>query len=129
MNTSRILLYIDASINLALGCILIVYPASVVSALGVPETVSAFYPSILGAVLFGIGIALVIENIKGTGLGLLGAVSINLSGGIILGGWLLFGGLQIPTRGFVFLWTLVVLLVGISSVELLALLRKMKKEG
>ena len=124
MKTSRRLLYIDAGINLVLGCILVVFPAPIVSLLGVPETQPAFYPSILGAVLFGIGIALVVENIKGKGLGLLGAVSINLSGGIVLGTWLLFGGLQLPTRGWVFLWALVVLLVGISTVELLAQLKK-----
>lgn len=124
MTSSRTLLFIDAGINLALGCILIVFPAPIVSLLGVPETQSAFYPSILGAVLFGIGIALVVENIKGKGLGLLGAVSINLSGGIVLAAWLLFGGLQLPIRGWVFLWALVVLLLGISTVELLAQLKK-----
>jgi len=124
MTTSRRLLYIDAGINLVLGCILIIFPSSIVGLLGVPETQTAFYPSILGAVLFGIGIALVVENLKGNGLGLLGAVSINLSGGLVLGTWLLFGGLQIPLRGHLFLWSLVVLLVGISAFELIARLEK-----
>ena len=119
MNASRLLLFIDTVINLVLGCLLVTFPASVVSALGVPGAESAFYPSILGAVLFGIGIALLIEIVKGRGLGLMGAVSINLCGGIVLGGWLLFGGLHLSVRGYVFLWALVALLVGVSAIEFL----------
>lgn len=71
MNTLRLLLFIDAVINLVLGCLLVTFPGSVVSALGVPGAESAFYPSILGAVLLGIGIALLIEIVKGRGLGLM----------------------------------------------------------
>ena len=123
MNASRLLLFIDTVINLVLGCLLVTFPASVVSALGVPGSDSAFYPSILGAVLLGIGIALLIEIVKGRGLGLMGAVSINLCGGIVLGGWLLFGGLHLSVRGYVFLWALVALLVGVSAIEFLVQIR------
>ena len=119
MNALRLLLFIDTVINLVLGCLLVTFPASVVSALGVPGSDSAFYPSILGAVLLGIGIALLIEIVKGRGLGLMGAVSINLCGGIVIGGWLLFGGLHLSVRGYVFLWALVALLVGVSAIEFL----------
>jgi len=123
MNTLRLLLFIDTVINLVLGCLLVTFPGSVVSALGVPGAESAFYPSILGAVLLGIGIALLIEIVKGRGLGLMGAVSINLCGGIVLGGWLLFGGLHLSVRGYVFLWALVALLVGVSAIEFLVQIR------
>jgi hypothetical protein len=115
-----ILLTADAIINLLLGILLIIFSPEIVSALGVPVSDSAFYPNILGAVLFGIGIALLIERFKGSsGLGLLGAVSINICGGIVLAAWLVHGSLEIPLYGKIFLWSLVLLLVGISSLELL----------
>ena len=118
------LLTVDAIINLVLGALLLVFPSGLVAALGIPESRPAFYPSLLGSVLVGIGIALLIERLQGTaGLGLEGAVSINLCGGAVLAGWLLFGSLSLPTRGQVFLWALVVVLVGVSALELVALVR------
>ena len=59
---SSALLTVDAIVNLVLGSLLIVFPTGLVSLLGVPAAEPAFYPSILGAVLFGIGIALLIER-------------------------------------------------------------------
>jgi len=119
--SSNVLLTIDAVINLVLGILLVIFPKNLVAVLGIPNTDSAFYPSILGAVLFGIGIALVYERYRGfNGLGLAGAISINMSGGVVLAGWLLSGRLMLPLRGLVFLWALVIILIGISSFELLA---------
>ena len=120
MKAGSFLLLIDAMINLALGVLLVFFPSSLVAALGVPTAEPAFYPSILGAVLFGIGIALLIGRSNGSGLGLVGAVSINLCGGIVLGLWLVLGNLQLPFRGFALLWGLVAILVGISVIEILA---------
>ena len=117
MKTSPLLL-VDASINLVLGVLLITFPGWLVSFLGIPDAVPGFYASILGGVLFGIGIALLIQFFQDAGgLGLTGAVSINLCGGIVLAGWLIFGNLHLPLRGQVFLWALVILLVGLSSFE------------
>ena len=122
MAQRKTLLIIDGLINLALGIVLLLFPSSLVAFLGVPGTEHSFYPNILGGVLFGIAIALFLESqsTSGTtsGLGLLGAVVINLSAGLVLGAWLLWGDLELPLRGTVFLWSLVVLLVGISSIEL-----------
>ena len=120
MQSERLLLLIDAIINLLLGILLIFFPSSLVYALGVPAAPSAFYPSILGAILFGIGVALLVQRRFGSGLGLYGAISINLCGGIVLGFWLIFGNLELPFRGLVFLWVLVAVLVGISTIEILA---------
>ena len=112
------LLLVDASINLVLGVLLIIFPGWLVSFLGIPDAVPGFYAGILGGVLFGIGIALLIQFFQDAGgLGLTGAVSINLCGGIVLAGWLIFGNLHLPLRGQVFLWALVILLVGLSSFE------------
>ena len=118
------LLIIDGILNLALGALLIFFPDNLVSALGVPGATPAFYPNILGGVLFGIGIALLIEqknqHHEGIGLGLGGAIAVNLCGGLVLAAWMLFGGLSLPLRGSVFLWTLVVLLMTISLAELIS---------
>jgi hypothetical protein len=54
------------------------------------------------------------------GLGLAGAIAINLCGGLVLLGWLIFGNLNLPLRGNLFLWLIAIILVGISSVELIA---------
>ena len=104
-----------------LGILLLPASPSVANFLGVPPVEPGFYPSILGAVLFGIGIALLIETLKGdrkfSGLGLYGAIAINLCGGIVLAIWLIFIELHLPLRGIIFLWTLVFLLIIISVIE------------
>jgi hypothetical protein len=116
-------LIIDAIINLVLGILLLLFPL-VYDFLGVPESNTNFYPNILGAALIGIAIALSIEAFrkeksKYIGLGLIGAISINMCGGIVLTLWLIFGELTIPLRGKIFLWTLAFILIIISSVELI----------
>ena len=91
----------------------------------------SFYPNILGAILFGIGIALLIEYRRTgefIGLGLGGAVSINMMGGIVLFFWLAFGNLNIPAHGKIILWILDVVLIGISSMELIAYMNKKQTE-
>jgi hypothetical protein len=50
-------------------------------------------------------------------LGLGGAIAINLCGGLVLAVWLLSNKLSLPLRGQIFLWSLVMLLVGISVLE------------
>jgi len=64
VNSSPLLL-IDAIINLALRVLLVVFPDSLVAALGIPGAIVGFYPSIFGAVLIGTGISLIIERIRG----------------------------------------------------------------
>ncbi len=120
----------DAAINLILGILLMAFPAKLVKVLGIPMADLSFYPAILGGVLFGIGLALLVECYRRTnrfiGLGLAGAVLINLCGGFVLAFWLLWGQLNLPVRGLIFLWTLVVLLIGLSLLEGLAHLKKIE---
>lgn len=129
MPKSKILL-IDALINFVLGVLLVVFPRSIVHALGVPTTETAFYPSILGGVLVGIAVALIVEYRRKrpgpVGLGLAGAVAINLCGAAVLVGWLVWGGLDIPFRGRVFLWVLAAGLVIVSGSELIFIVRATK---
>jgi hypothetical protein len=123
MKPSKAILIVDAAINLILGFLLLAFSPQVVQLLGVPPAEHNFYPNILGGVLFGIGIALLIECFRRSGslvgLGLGGAVAINLCGGLVLIAWLIFGQLDIPIGGRVFLWTLAAILMVVSSIELL----------
>ena len=119
-----LLLTIDGIINLALGILLLLFPLGIAELLGVPQSTVNFYPTILGAVIFGIGIALLIEryghtrNIRGLGLG--GAIAINLCGAIALLVWLVSTPLNIPLRGYVMLWSIAVIVLLIGIIEILA---------
>jgi hypothetical protein len=124
----RSLLKVDATFNILLGILLMAFPSSLVKALGIPLTDQSFYPTILGAVLFGIGLALLIECFWGSGrfrgLGLGGAIAINLCGGSVLAIWLLSDKLILPLRGQILLWFLVLLLIGLSLFEGIAHVRR-----
>lgn len=115
------LLKADAAVNLILGILLMAFPAGLVKALGMPPADPSFYPSILGGVLLGIGLALLIEchwkSGRFNGLGLGGAIAINLCGGFVLAAWLLSDDLTLPLRGQILLWFLVLLLIGLSLLE------------
>jgi hypothetical protein len=118
----KITLLIDAIINAVLGVLLLAFNRGIAEFLGVPYSESYFYPNILGAVFVGIALALIIEafrkNPEITGLGLVGAVCINMCGGLVLFLRLVFGNLGLPPQGAVFLWALAILLPVISGVEL-----------
>ena len=117
-----LLLTIDSLVNLLLGVLLVVFPRDLISFLGIPAPSSAFYPSLLGAVLFGIGIALWMERgadrarVRGLGLG--GAVVINLCGALVLSAWLLFGDLSLSIKAAAVLWGIVAVLTVVSLAEI-----------
>jgi hypothetical protein len=121
----KLLLIIDSIINLILGIILLLFPLGIASYLGIPESELAFYPTILGAVLLGIGIALLIElnnaSSKFSGLGLGGAIVINLLGSIVLLIWLIFTDLHIPTHGKFLLWIIGLSVFSIAVFELIVI--------
>jgi hypothetical protein len=79
-------------------------------------------------VLFGIGLALLVECYRKSnrfvGLGLGGAIAINLCGGIVLAAWLFSDKLTLPLRGQILLWFLVLLLICLSLLEGLAHVRR-----
>jgi hypothetical protein len=93
----RPLLLADAVINLALGVLLLLYPQWLAAALGMPPVATNFFPNVLGGVLFGIGLALLIAHHGGSqGLGLDGAIAINLCGAGVVAGWLIVGNTTHP---------------------------------
>ena len=118
----RELLLLDGVGNVLLGLLLLAAPLQVSAWLGLSAPGSAFYASLFGAVLVGIGIALLIErrtaDDAARGLGLTGALAINLCFGVVLAAWLLFGPLELLLRGSIVLWSLVIVLVGLSGIEL-----------
>lgn len=117
-----ILLFIDSIVNMVLGILLLLFPVGIIGALGLPSTDTHFYASILGAVLFGIGLALLLElfgyakQVHGLGLG--GAIIINIMGSAVFIGWLVFGALQIPLKGRILLWLIGCIVLVIGVVEL-----------
>jgi hypothetical protein len=117
-------LLIDGYVNLILGVLLLLFPLGVAEILGVPQPASNFYPTILGGVIFGIGIALLLEaygqpwKIRGLGLG--GAIVINICGAGILALWLVFEPPDIPLRGLITLWVVAIVVLGIGILEILA---------
>ena len=118
----KILLLIDGIVNLILGVLLLLFPIGIIEFLGLPSTSTNFYPSILGAVLFGIGLALLLELVVVTkqvrGLGLGGAIIINIMGSFVLICWLIFGSLDIPLKGRIILWAIAILVFLIGIAEL-----------
>ena len=115
----RPLLLADALVNLLLGALLLFYPQWLVEALGMPVVATTFFPNVLGGVLFGIGLALFIASRGGAqGLGLDGAIAINLCGAGVVVGWLVIAPHAIPPRGKITLWIIAVVVIGIGLVEL-----------
>jgi hypothetical protein len=117
------LLELDGIGNVLLGVPLLLFPGAVSSFLGLPPIGATFYPAILGAVFVGIGVALLVERFRPSlgGLGLGGAMSINLTFGVVLAGWLVLTDVELPARGLVVLSSLAVILVGISLAEAISL--------
>ena len=118
----NLLLLIDSIINLVLGILLLLFPLGIPEFFGVPVPVTDFYPTILGGVLFGIGIALYLEykSGRGEGLGLYGAIVINILGAGTLLIWLLAGDISVTVAGKVILWVIAAAVLGISILEILA---------
>jgi hypothetical protein len=120
----KTLLVSDGIINLILGVLLLLFPLGIAEFFGVPMPKSNFYATILGGVIFGIGVALLIERygfekqIRGLGLG--GAIAINICGSLVLLGWLIFAPPAISLQGSIILWTIGILVLGIGLVELVA---------
>ena len=111
----------DSIVNVVIGLFLLCYPLGVGEIFSLPKSEDNFYAIILGAVLLGIGIALFIEfkyydrGIRG--LGLEGAIIINIIAGIVLIVILLSGTLNISLEGLIILWFIGLLVIFIGVAE------------
>ena len=116
-----VLLLIDGVVNLLLGILLLSSPVGLADVLGLPPFQNGFYPTLLGAVLLGIGIALFIQwygrRAGVTGLGMAGAIAINVCGAGALLLWLTVGDLRIPVEGRIILWVGAIVVFLIAVVE------------
>ncbi|NIW79803.1 MAG: hypothetical protein GWN16_10235 [Calditrichae bacterium] len=118
----KMLLIVDGIVNLLLGILLLLFPIGIVDFLGLPPTNTNFYPSLLGAVILGIGCALFLELVgykklvRGLALG--GAILINMVGSFALICWLTFGSLTITMRGQIILWGVAVVVFTIGIIEI-----------
>jgi hypothetical protein len=128
----NLLLAVDAGINLFLGILLLFFPAGVPAFLGLPVPTTFLYTSILGAVLVGIGLALLWERsprrAEFAGLGLAGAIIINLCGGITLVFWLLLSSPGKSPTGSLLLWVIALLVIGTGVLELINITRAGKRQ-
>lgn len=119
------ILLVDAGVSLVLGVVLVVFPPPLVAWLGVPSAETAFYPSLLGAVVIGVAVALFLEWKRAptgsVGLGTAGAIAVDLCAAFSLAGWLIFGSLDLPLRGRIVLWSVAAVLVFVSVVGLAAI--------
>ena len=124
----RILLIADGIANVIIGIILLLYPFGIDKLLGLPKSNTHFYPTILGAIILGIGIALLVETYgrsrRFRGLGLVGAIIINFCGATALLAWLIINPFNIPTKGYIVLWTIVIIVYAIGLLELQSIIRK-----
>jgi hypothetical protein len=118
-----VMLTIDAVVDLALGFFLVLFPVKVLGFLGLPVEAPPFYAVILGGVLIGIGIALLsglsTKRRGQDGLGLGGALFINLFGALALASLLIGGRIYISLVGYLILLGLLIFLLLLCSVELL----------
>lgn len=126
MQKSFILL-VDSIINFLIGLLLLFFPRVIIEFLGIPMVENAFYPSVLGSILMGIGIALFFEwrreKTDVIGLGIGGAIIINVSVGLAIIVWLLFGNLAIPLRGYLILWGLALIIIVVVILEIKGVLK------
>jgi len=124
MRDKNILLIIDGMINLALGILMLFFPTQTIHTFDLPKANINFYINILGGVLFGIGVALLLERFSDrlhvSGLGIAGAVAINLCGSGVLIAWLLFGNLNLTLGGNILLWSIALIVLGVAIIEIVS---------
>lgn len=114
------LLIVDAAINLALGAVLLLAPMGSLPLLGVPTPTTFLFTSVLGGVLVGIGGALLVSARGLEGLGLAGAIVINVCGAVALVGWLVLADDALEPRATVTLWAIAILVLAVAALEMSA---------
>lgn len=111
------LLLVDAAVNLALGVVLLLAPLGSLRSIGVPSPSTYLFTSILGGVLVGIGGALLASARGLDGLGLVGAIVINVCGAVALIGWLVSSDSALVPLATVTLWVIAALVLLIAGLE------------
>ncbi len=111
----------DVVIHLIPGIALLFFPDVIIDALGIPVPGTRFYASVLGAMLSGIGLALLAERFRKTlgiaGLGQGGSICVKICTGGVLSAWLVHGDLPIPVQGYAILGLIAFALLMLSGAQ------------
>jgi hypothetical protein len=116
----RILLAVDGTVDLLLGLALIIAPSGITKFLQLPDAGAYLYTTVLGGVLVGIGLALLLSLKSSAGLGLAGALVINICGASAAAGWLVFSAGELSPVGEVVLWSAIGAVFVVALAELVA---------
>ena len=113
------LLISDAMIDLLIGLALVIFPVKIIEFFGLPMFENPFYVIMLGSMLVGIAVALLIDCFTPElqGLGLFGAIIINLCVSIVLLICLATGILNIALKAKIGVILLIIILIGLSCLE------------
>ena len=121
-----LILRIDGIANVLLGLAMLLFPRTLLKVVVGPVDCAPLL-SIFGSVIAGIGLALLVQTkrLDGAyyGLGLTGAMLINICFGLALGAWLLLGNLEPSPVGAILLWVLTAILLVFGVFELSVILR------
>jgi hypothetical protein len=114
------LLWFETLLKLSSGLLLALVPLTVIKILGLPPAESAFWPRLLGSVLVGLSGATFLEGAMAStrGLGLAGAIVINLAAAAMIALSSLLGGGATTRRGKLVQWGIVTLLFALSLAEI-----------
>jgi hypothetical protein len=116
------LLWLEMLLKLVAGLLLTLAPLTTLRILGLPRPDTGFWPRVCGALLLGMAGALFLEGTsRGHGLGLAGAIVINLCGAAVLAAQLVLEAGPASRRGRITVWLAVCLLVIVSVVEIATL--------
>ena len=116
-NIADQLLWLETLLKGSVGMLMLMLPITSAKLAGLPHGNSAFWPRLFGAALLGMAAAFAVEgytqlnaNISARGLGLGGAIAINLITVLSLVGTLIFKGVT-TRRGLLLLWSFTLLLI------------------
>jgi hypothetical protein len=123
-NIADQLLWLETLLKGSIGLMMLMMPITSAKLAGLPHGNFAFWPRLFGAALLGIAAAFAVEgytqlnaNISARGLGLGGAIAINLVTVLSLIGTLIFKGVT-TRRGLLLLWSFILLLVLLMLFEI-----------
>ncbi len=121
MSTAQ-LLVLEALSKAGVGVALLLIPGTLTRVLGLWRTDAGFWPRMVGALLLGIGIACALQDYLPAriGLGLAGAIAVNMSGAMTLLGLLVVGAAAPTLRGRIVLWASFAALVILALFEIVA---------
>lgn len=123
-NIAEQILWFETLLKGSIGFVMLLFPITAAKIAGLPHGNTAFWPRLFGVAMLGMSAAFAFEgytqltqNINARGLGLGGAIVINLIAILCLVGTLIFKGVM-TKRGLLLIWSLVLLLILLILLEI-----------